>query len=280
MLSHEKIECTCWKSQRPDAKETPSDTIAVGPENLNVAYSFPVETEQHELDPDGTRADETDEVPLDDENGGDSETVVRKPLTLSQQGEILEGSSSQPCPTRVRVSSMCSQRACSNTWASSSAAADLSFASAKHLVWTFLRLSLPDGSKNVFCNMVCWGTFYHLCIPFLDKTAGTVAKCIAERWIQYFGPPILIIAEQGKEFVGTQFKEFTNANSTLLHLIDVRAPWQNGQTERHGDIYERIFERARWLHSPSSSVALQRLAMECNAAKNRLSYHYCVLVTR
>ena len=81
----------------------------------------------------------------------------------------------------------------------------------------------------------------------------------------------LIIADQGKEFVGTQFKEFTNANSILLHIIDVRAPWQNGRTERHGDIYKKIFERARWMHSPSSSVALQRLAMECNAAKNRLS---------
>ena len=57
----------------------------------------------------------------------------------------------------------------------------------------------------------------------------------------------------------------------LLHIIDVRAPWQNGRTERHGDIYKKIFERARWLHSPSSSVALQRLAMECNAAKNPLS---------
>ena len=111
------------------------------------------------------------------------------------------------------------------------------------------EIESPDGSKNVFCNMVCWSTFYHLFFPFLDKTAGTVAKCIAERWIQCFGLPILIIAEQGKEFVGTQFKEFTNANSTLLHLIDVRAPWQNGRTERHGDIYERIFERARWMHS-------------------------------
>ena len=82
---------------------------------------------------------------------------------------------------------------------------------------------------------------------------------------------MVIIADQGKEFVGTQFKEFTNANSILLHIIDVRAPWQNGRTERHGDIYKKIFERARWLHSPSSSVALQRLAMECNAAENRLS---------
>ena len=57
----------------------------------------------------------------------------------------------------------------------------------------------------------------------------------------------------------------------FLHIIDVRAPWQNGWTQRHGDIYKKIFERARWLHSPSSSVALQRLAMECNAAKNRMS---------
>ena len=86
-----------------------------------------------------------------------------------------------------------------------------------------------------------------------------------------FCPPLVIIADQGKEFVGTQFKEFTNANSILLHIIDVRAPWQNGRTERHGDIYKKIFERARWLHSPSSSVALKRLALECNAAKNRLS---------
>ena len=91
--------------------------------------------------------------------------------------------------------------------------------------------------------MVCWGTLYQLCIPVLDKTAGTVAKCIAERWIQYFGPPMLTIADQGKEFVGTQFKEFTNANSILIHLIDVRAPWQTGWTERHGDFYKKIFER-------------------------------------
>ena len=176
LLSHKKIECTCWESHRPDAKETPSDTIAVGPENLNVACSFLVETEQHELDPDGTRADEmvTDEVPLDDENGGDSETVVRKPLTSSQQGGILEGSSPQPCPTRVRVSSMCSQRACSKTWASSSAAADLSFASTKHLVWTFLRLSLPMVQKMVSVTW-CVGARSTIC-AFLSWTR------LPERW--------------------------------------------------------------------------------------------------
>ena len=79
-----------------------------------------------------------------------------------------------------------------------------------------------------------------------------------ERWIQYVGPPLVVIVDQGKEFMGTELKEFTNVNSIHLHIIDVRAPWQNGWTERHGDIYKRIFERARWMHSPSGPAALQR----------------------
>ena len=47
--------------------------------DLNVACSFPVETEQHDLDPDCNGADEmvTDETPLDDENGGDSGQLFR-----------------------------------------------------------------------------------------------------------------------------------------------------------------------------------------------------------
>ena len=61
----------------------------------------------------------------------------------------------------------------------------------------------PDGTKIIFYNMVCCGTLYQLCIPVPDKTAATIAKCVTVRWIQYFGPPMVIIADQGKEFVGT-----------------------------------------------------------------------------
>ena len=50
--------------------------------------------------------------------------------------------------------------------------------------------------------------------PIMDKTAATVAKCITEWWIQYFGP---------------------------------RTPWENGRTERRGDICKKKIERARWM---------------------------------
>ena len=61
-----------------------------------------------------------------------------------------------------------------------------------------------------------------------------------------------VIADQGKEFVGTQFKEFTNANSILLHIIDVWAPWQNGRTERDGDVYRvaGIYGLGRTIYTP------------------------------
>ena len=45
-------------------------------------------------------------------------------------------------------------------------------------------------------------------------------------------------------------KEFTNASSILLHVMDGRAPWQNGRTERHGGIHKRKF-RARSLDALS-----------------------------
>ena len=146
------------------------------------------------------------------------------------------------------------------------------FASTKHLVWTFLKLSLRMVPKS-FCATWCVGARCTNCafLFWTSKNSGTVAKCIAERWIKHLGRPMLIIADEGKEFVGSQFKEFTNANSGLLHIIDVKAPWQNGRTGRRGDIYKKIFERARWMHSPSGLVAHQHLVLECNAAENRLS---------
>ena len=68
------------------------------------------------------------------------------------------------------------------------AALPLTFRFNETLGVDLLEIESPNGSKIAFCNMVRWSTLYQLCIPVSDKTAATVAKCIAERWIQYFGP--------------------------------------------------------------------------------------------
>ena len=253
-----------------------------------------METEQHELEPQETGANalDCDDVASGDDDGGDDTASTWKPLTANQKRVIQNIHNNCGHPSReeflraLRLSRARSEvlnyvrrkfecPACAAKGHPPKprmpAALPRTCRFNETLGVDLFEIESPDGTKITFCNMVCWGTLYQLCIPILDKTAATVSKCITERWIQYFGPPLVIIADQGKEFVGTHFKEFTNANSILLHIIDVRAPWQNGRTERHGDIYKKIFERALWMHSPSGPDALQRLAMDCNAAKNRLS---------
>ena len=234
----------------------------------NVASSFPVETEQHELEPEETGANalDCDDVAGGDEDGGDDTASTWKPLTANQKRVIHNIHINCGHPSReeflralrlgrarsevlnyVRREFECPACAAKGhpPKPRMPAALPRTFRFNETLGVDLLEIESPDGTKITFCNMVCWGTLYQLCIPILDKTAATVSKCLNERWIQYFGPPLVIIADQGKEFVGTHFKEFTNANSILLHIIDVRAPWQNGRTERHGDIYKKIFERAR-----------------------------------
>ena len=167
---------------------------------LNATCSFPTETEQHELDPNRNGADEmmTDETPLDNENGGDSETIVQKPLTSNQKKVIqnIHNNCGHPskeeflralrlscptggsslCATRVRVSSMCSQRASSKTQVST-AALPRTFRFNETLGLDLFEIESPDSSKIVFCNMVCWCTLYQLCIPVVDKTAETGKVC-------------------------------------------------------------------------------------------------------
>ena len=126
------------------------------------------------------------------------------------------------------------------------------FASTKHLVWTFLRLSLRMVRKSFSATWFVKARCTNCAFLFWTK--------LPRRWRSAYpndGSSILV-------FVGTQLKEFTNANSIFLHMIDVRAPRQNGRTERHGDIYKRTFERARWMHSeqPCGASALG-YGMQC-----------------
>ena len=94
---------------------------------------------------------------------------------------------------------------------------------------------------------------------------------MAAHWVRYFGAPLTIIADQGAEFIAGAFSEFCDRNSILFTPIDVRAPWQNGRTERHGGIFKALYEKARYLRAPRNEAEINLLASECVSAKNRMS---------
>ena len=146
-----------------------------------------METEQHELVPDGDGADEmvTDEVLPDDENGGESETSVQKPFDIEpEEGHNCGHQSKEEFLRALRLSSArpevldCVRRefecpACAAKGHPPKpgfpAALPRTFRFNETLgVVFFFQIESLDGSKIVFCNTVSWGTV----VPIVHSHPG------------------------------------------------------------------------------------------------------------
>ena len=190
-----------------------------------------------------TGADELqpDEMPIDDEGGCDNATSLRKPLTTNQK--VVQNihnncghASKEEFSRALRLSRarpevldfLRREFECPACAAKGHppkpglpAAMPRTFRVNETFGVDLVEVECSDGTNIIFCNMVCWGTF----VPIVHIYPGQNCRDSGEVHIrtmdQVFCPPILFIADQGTKFVGTQFKEFTIANSILLHIINV-----------------------------------------------------------
>lgn len=75
-----------------------------------------------------------------------------------------------------------------------------------------------------------------------NKSSEAIAKWFKERWLPIFGPPRVLIAHQGREFISWSFQEMCDEIGTLLYHIPVQAPWANGVCERAGGVLKTLVE--------------------------------------
>ena len=76
-----------------------------------------------------------------------------------------------------------------------------------------------------------------------DRTSETVAMAMARSWMAHYGPPALVICDQGPEFVGQEFCQLMADNAVVLHFTDTHSPWQNSRTEKAGGIFKSCLEK-------------------------------------
>ena len=148
-------------------------------------------------------------MPIDDDGGCDDTTITQKPLTTNQKKVVQNIHNKCGHPSKeeffralrlsrarpdvvdyVRREFECPACAAKGHPPKPRLPAALprTFRFNETLGVDLCEIESSDGTKIIFCNMVCWGTLYQLCISIPDKTSETVVKCIAERWIQHFGP--------------------------------------------------------------------------------------------
>ena len=140
-----------------------------------------------------------------------------------------------------------------------------------------IQVNVPNLGEYLLLNCLCWGTDMQIVEPVEDKQASTVYAAFARAWLAHYGPPGLVIADQGREFVGREFADRLGHLGVPVHYISARAPWENGRTERAGGIYKSRLETA--IHEVGGvtseeefKTAISETSMMHNRYYNRSGY--------
>ena len=103
-------------------------------------------------------------------------------------------------------------------------------------------LEIEDVKETKFyvAHATDYATRFQLAEVLPDKSTKSVVKFLSNKWLATFGPPRVLVCDQGREFISWEMEERASSQSVMLHHIAVQAPWQNGVAERSGGILKTI----------------------------------------
>ena len=71
-----------------------------------------------------------------------------------------------------------------------------------------IQINVPEIGDYWMLNCLCWGTDMQIVEIVKDKQASTVLETFCSVWVAHYGPPALVVADQGREFIGHQFTDY------------------------------------------------------------------------
>ena len=98
------------------------------------------------------------------------------------------------------------------------------------------------GKNRMALNIVDWSSRFQMVIPLRNHTPGEARHAYLQ-WVRFFGPPVRLYTDLGKEFRGA-FQEGASMDDTLIEPGALEMPTQRSITERAGKSFKTIFEKA------------------------------------
>ena len=132
-----------------------------------------------------------------------------------------------------------------------------------------MQINVEGIGEYLLLNCLCWGTDMQIVEPIADKQADTVYRAFAKEWMAHYGPPALVVADQGREFVGNGFTDPLGHLGVPVHFINVRSPWENGRTERAGGILKSRLETTLHEIGATTDEEVKAAISEVTVAHNR-----------
>ena len=126
--------------------------------------------------------------------------------------------------------------------------------------------------KYPMLNTICWGSGLQIVERLEAVTSEETHQAILRSWLVPFGPPSLIIVDQGREFFGREFSGRLMELGVMIHFTDTNSPWQNTRTERAGGVFKQKLHLVLDETSASNVHEFDLCVKETQIARNR-SYH-------
>ena len=97
------------------------------------------------------------------------------------------------------------------------------------------------GNSYPLLNMLCWGTGLQIIERLQNVDTHETHQAILKSWFMPFGPPAILICDQGREFFGEEFSQRVMEQGVMVHFTDTNSPWQNSRTEKAGGLPHVVF---------------------------------------
>lgn len=126
--------------------------------------------------------------------------------------------------------------------------------------------------KYPMLNTICWGSGLQVVERLGAVTSEETHQAILRSWLVPFGPPSLIIVDQGREFFGREFSARLMELGIMIHFTDTNSPWQNTRAERAGGLFKQKLHLVLEETSATSQHEFDLCVKETQIARNR-SFH-------
>ena len=103
-------------------------------------------------------------------------------------------------------------------------------------------LVVNDAAENkyVICHITDFTSRYQMAGILKSKATAEVVSFLKQHWLPLMGPPRVLVADHGREFISHEFESFCAGLGIYVFYSGIGAPWQNGIAERSGGVLKAL----------------------------------------
>ena len=117
-------------------------------------------------------------------------------------------------------------------------------------------------------HIIDWSTSFHVASIAPSRNTEDAIQSMINMWFQWAGSPSELLVDAGTEFNSQEFMQFVQSHNIKLTTISPEAHFQNGKSERHGAILQRMLSKFDLENPINTYQELQRSLWFCVQAKN------------